>query len=61
MFGTMLQRDRKRWGLRLARASWLLGVSVADLRELEGRHALARLRHLRPDLQAVRLAGSVRG
>jgi hypothetical protein len=35
MFGDMLQRDRKRWGLRLARASWLFGVSVRELRELE--------------------------
>jgi hypothetical protein len=35
MFGDMLERDRKSWGLRLARASWLLGVSVAELRELE--------------------------
>jgi predicted transcriptional regulator len=35
MFSDMLQRDRDRWGLRLARAAWLLGVSVAELRELE--------------------------
>jgi predicted transcriptional regulator len=35
MFSDMLRRDRERWGLRLARAAWHLGVSVADLRELE--------------------------
>ncbi len=35
MFGDMLARDRKRCGLRLARAAWLLRVSVAELRELE--------------------------
>ncbi len=35
MFGDMLERDRKRLGLRLARAAWLLGVSVPELRELE--------------------------
>jgi hypothetical protein len=31
MFGDMLQRDRERWGFRLARAAWLLGVSVPEL------------------------------
>jgi hypothetical protein len=35
IFSTMLERDRKRFGLRLARAAWLLGVSVPELRELE--------------------------
>jgi transcriptional regulator with XRE-family HTH domain len=35
MFGDMLTRDRKRSGLRLARAAWLLGVRVPELRELE--------------------------
>ncbi len=35
MFGDMLERDRKLFGLRLARAAWLLGVSVLELRELE--------------------------
>ena len=35
MLSDMLQRDRKREGLRLARAAWLLGVSVRELREIE--------------------------
>jgi hypothetical protein len=31
MFGDMLARDCERWGLRLARASWLLGYeALAD-------------------------------
>jgi transcriptional regulator with XRE-family HTH domain len=35
MFSEMLRRDRKREGLRLARAAWLIGVSVRELREIE--------------------------
>jgi predicted transcriptional regulator len=35
VFSDLLARDRKRLGLRIARASWLLGVSVPELRELE--------------------------
>ena len=35
MFAQMLQRDRERWGLRVARASWLFGVTVREYRELE--------------------------
>jgi hypothetical protein len=35
LFSDMLERDRKRLRLRLARAAWLLGVSVPELRELE--------------------------
>jgi hypothetical protein len=31
----MLERDRKRSGLRVCRAAWLLGVSVREYRELE--------------------------
>jgi hypothetical protein len=34
-FPSMLARDRTRFGLRLARAARLLGVSVPELRELE--------------------------
>ena len=34
-YSGMLERDRRRWGLRVARASWLLGVSVREYRELE--------------------------
>ena len=35
LFAGMLERDRKRWGLRECRAAWLLGVSVREYRELE--------------------------
>jgi Helix-turn-helix domain len=31
----MLERDRKRDGLRVCRAAWLLRVSVREYRELE--------------------------
>jgi hypothetical protein len=31
----MLTCDRERWGLREARAAWLVGVSVREYRELE--------------------------
>jgi transcriptional regulator with XRE-family HTH domain len=31
----MMQRDRKREGLRVCRAAWLLGVSVREYREIE--------------------------
>ena len=34
-FPTMLERDRRRQGLRLCRAAWLLGISVREYRELE--------------------------
>ncbi len=35
MFASMLKRDRERNGLRIARASWLVGVRVREYRELE--------------------------
>jgi transcriptional regulator with XRE-family HTH domain len=31
----MMQRDRKREGLRVCRAAWLIGVSVREYREIE--------------------------
>ncbi|HEX9299569.1 MAG TPA: helix-turn-helix transcriptional regulator [Actinomycetota bacterium] len=34
-FPTMMRRDRKREGLRLCRAAWLVGVSVRVYREIE--------------------------
>ena len=40
LFAGMLERDRKRWGLRVCRAAWLLGVSVREYRELEAGTAL---------------------
>ena len=35
MFATMLKGDRERNGLRIARASWLVGVTVREYREIE--------------------------
>ena len=34
-FPAMLERDRKREGLRVCRAAWLVGVSVREYREIE--------------------------
>jgi len=31
---TMMERDRKREGLRVCRAAWLIGVSVREYREI---------------------------
>lgn len=35
MFGQMLRRDRERSGLSIARASWLVGVTPMEYKELE--------------------------
>jgi hypothetical protein len=35
-FPAMLERDRKREGLRVCRAAWLVGVSIREYREIEG-------------------------
>jgi predicted transcriptional regulator len=34
-FPRMMQHDRKREGLRVCRAAWLIGVSVREYREIE--------------------------
>jgi DNA-binding XRE family transcriptional regulator len=34
-YSAMMQRDRKREGLRVCRAAWLVGVSVREYREIE--------------------------
>jgi hypothetical protein len=34
-YAAMFERDRKREGLRISRAAWLLGVTVREYRELE--------------------------
>jgi hypothetical protein len=33
-YAAMMERDRKREGLRLCRAAWLIGVSVREQREI---------------------------
>ena len=34
-YPSMMQRDRRREGLRVCRAAWLVGVTVREYRELE--------------------------
>jgi predicted transcriptional regulator len=34
-FPAMMQGDRKREGLRVCRAAWLLGLSIREYREIE--------------------------
>jgi transcriptional regulator with XRE-family HTH domain len=34
-YATMMQRDRKREGLRVCRAAWLIGVTIQEYREIE--------------------------
>ena len=33
-YASMMERDRKREGLRVCRAAWLIGVSVQEYREI---------------------------
>jgi hypothetical protein len=33
-YATMMERDRKREGLRVCRAAWLIGVNVREYREI---------------------------
>ena len=47
--------------LRIARASWLVGLSVREYREIEAGHEGPGRGHLRARLQAVRLAADVHG
>jgi hypothetical protein len=34
-YARMMERDRKREGLRVCRAAWLIGVTVREYREIE--------------------------
>jgi hypothetical protein len=34
-YRSMMERDRKREGLRVCRAGWLIGVTVREYREIE--------------------------
>jgi hypothetical protein len=34
-YPSMMQRDRRREGLRVCRAAWLVGVTVREYREME--------------------------
>jgi hypothetical protein len=36
-FPAMMEHDRKREGLRVCRAAWLVGVSVCEYREIEAK------------------------
>ena len=39
----MMRRDRKREGLRVCRAAWLIGVSVREYREIEAGDSIPSL------------------
>jgi hypothetical protein len=47
-YATMMQRDRKREGLRVCRAAWLIGVSVREYREIEAGDRMPSLDTYRP-------------
>lgn len=59
MLGDMLREDRQRCGFTVGQAASRFGVSPANYRELEA-GTRCPLQHLRPDLQALRLAEDVR-
>jgi hypothetical protein len=42
-FPSMMLRDRKREGLRVCRAAWLVGVSVREYREIEAGNRMPSL------------------
>lgn len=42
-YATMMERDRKRDGLRVSRAAWLLGPTVREYREIEAGDRLPSL------------------
>jgi len=42
-YATMMERDRKREGLRVCRAAWLIGVSVREYREIVAGERMPRL------------------
>jgi hypothetical protein len=43
----MMERDRKREGLRVCRAAWLIGVSVREYREIAAGDRMPRLETFR--------------
>jgi DNA-binding XRE family transcriptional regulator len=42
-YASMMQRDRKREGLRVCRAAWLIGVSIREYREIEAGDRVPKL------------------
>jgi hypothetical protein len=60
-YPSMMQRDRKREGLRVCRAAWLVGVTVREYREMEAGDRVPEFDGLGPALPALRLAANVRG
>jgi transcriptional regulator with XRE-family HTH domain len=42
-YAMMMERDRKRDGLRVSRAAWLLGLTVREYREIEAGDRLPSL------------------
>jgi hypothetical protein len=59
-YATMMERERRREGLRICRAAWLIGVSVREYREILAGDRILSLETYRSDLRAVRVAADVR-
>ena len=53
-FPAMMQRDRKREGLRVCRGAWLIGASVREYRLLEAGERFPDPVNVGADLRAVR-------
>ncbi|HEX2422439.1 MAG TPA: hypothetical protein VHN56_04715 [Actinomycetota bacterium] len=47
-YAAMMEHDRKREGLRLCRAAWLIGVSVREYREIVAGDRMLSLDTYRP-------------
>lgn len=58
-FRQMMREDRLRLGLSVARASWLLGVSVRPYRSLEDGESYPDFDTWDPSLQALRFAAEI--
>ena len=57
----MMQRARKREGLRVCRAAWLIGVSVREYREIEAGERIPSLSTYERIFEFLRVAANVRG
>ena len=61
MFAGMLERDRKRCGLRVCQAAWHLGVTVREYRELEAGTRFPTFEQWDRDMQDLRVVAELRG
>jgi Helix-turn-helix domain len=58
-YPSMMQRDRKREGLRVCRAAWLLGVTVREYREMEAGERIPDVGTWERMCEVFRLAAAV--